>query len=57
MADDHARCVKVTEDNWRTATAPPSTGFTDIDGSRPDVWRYTEAAESGDRDIDPNDYR
>ena len=87
---------KVTEDNWRTATAPPGFavsespryvgravvalaadprrqrwnqrsvtsgqlaaeyGFTDIDGSRPDVWRYTEAVESGDRDIDPNDYR
>lgn len=87
---------KVTEDNWRTATAPPGFavsespryvgravvalaadlrrqrwnqrsvtsgqlaaeyGFTDIDGSRPDVWRYTEAVECGDRDIDPNDYR
>jgi NAD(P)-dependent dehydrogenase (short-subunit alcohol dehydrogenase family) len=87
---------KVTEDNWRTATAPPGFavsespryvgravvalaadprrqrwnqrsvtsgqlaaeyGFTDIDGSRPDVWRYSEAVERGDRDIDPNDYR
>ena len=36
---------------------PAEYGFTDIDGSRPDVWRYSEAAESGDRDIDPNDYR
>jgi NAD(P)-dependent dehydrogenase (short-subunit alcohol dehydrogenase family) len=32
-------------------------GFTDIDGSRPDVWRYDQAVESGDRDADPNDYR
>jgi NAD(P)-dependent dehydrogenase (short-subunit alcohol dehydrogenase family) len=87
---------KVTEENWRTATAPPGFavsespryvgraivalatdprrrrwnqrsvtsaqlaaeyGFTDIDGSRPDVWRYNEALESGDRDADPNDYR
>lgn len=87
---------KVTEDNWRTAAAPPGFavsespryvgravvalaadpkrqrwnqrsvtsgqlaaeyGFTDIDGSRPDVWRYMEAVESSDRDIDPNDYR
>jgi NAD(P)-dependent dehydrogenase (short-subunit alcohol dehydrogenase family) len=32
-------------------------GFTDIDGSRPDVWRYNQAVESGDRDADPNDYR
>jgi NAD(P)-dependent dehydrogenase (short-subunit alcohol dehydrogenase family) len=86
----------VTEDNWRTAAAPPGFavsespryvgravvalatdprrdrwnqksvtsaqlaaeyGFTDIDGSRPDVWRYDQAVESGDRDADPNDYR
>jgi NAD(P)-dependent dehydrogenase (short-subunit alcohol dehydrogenase family) len=32
-------------------------GFTDLDGSRPDVWRYHQAVESGDRDADPNDYR
>jgi NAD(P)-dependent dehydrogenase (short-subunit alcohol dehydrogenase family) len=87
---------KVTEENWRTAAAPPGFavsespryvgravlalatdprrdrwnqrsvtsaqlaaeyGFTDIDGSRPDVWRYNQAVESGDRDADPNDYR
>ena len=32
-------------------------GFTDVDGSRPDVWRYDQAVESGARDADPNDYR
>jgi NAD(P)-dependent dehydrogenase (short-subunit alcohol dehydrogenase family) len=32
-------------------------GFTDIDGSRPDVWRYDHAVESGNPDADPNDYR
>lgn len=87
---------KVTEDNWRSAVAPPGFavsespryvgravvalatdprrerwnqrsvtsaqlaaeyGFTDIDGSRPDVWRYNEAIESGDHDADSNDYR
>jgi NAD(P)-dependent dehydrogenase (short-subunit alcohol dehydrogenase family) len=86
----------VTEDNWRTAAAPPGFavsespryvgravvalandpqrarwnqhsvtsaqlaaeyGFTDIDGSRPDVWRYNEAVEHGNRDVSPNDYR
>jgi hypothetical protein len=86
----------VTEDNWRTAAAPPGFavsespryvgravvalatdptrqrwnqrsvtsaqlaaeyGFTDIDGSRPDVWRYEQAVEDGDRDADPNNYR
>jgi NAD(P)-dependent dehydrogenase (short-subunit alcohol dehydrogenase family) len=32
-------------------------GFTDIDGSRPDVWRYEEAVEGGNRDANPSDYR
>jgi hypothetical protein len=87
---------KVTEDNWRTAAAPPGFavsespryvgravaalaadprrerwnqqsvtsaqlaaeyGFTDIDGSRPDVWRYNQAVESGEQDVNPSDYR
>jgi NAD(P)-dependent dehydrogenase (short-subunit alcohol dehydrogenase family) len=87
---------KVTEDNWRTAAAPPGFavsespryvgravvaiasdprrerwnqksvtsgqlaaeyGFTDIDGSRPDVWRYNQAVENGDHDANPSDYR
>jgi NAD(P)-dependent dehydrogenase (short-subunit alcohol dehydrogenase family) len=86
----------VTEDNWRTAAAPPGFavsesprytgravvalaadpgrqrwnqqsvtsaqlaaeyGFTDIDGSRPDVWRYNQAVEKGDQHANPNDYR
>ena len=85
----------VTEDNWRTAAAPPGFavsespryvgravvalatdperarwnqrsvtsaqlaaeyGFTDIDGSRPDVWRYEQAVEGGEA-ANPNDYR
>jgi NAD(P)-dependent dehydrogenase (short-subunit alcohol dehydrogenase family) len=32
-------------------------GFTDIDGSRPDVWRYNQAVEDGDHDANPSDYR
>jgi hypothetical protein len=32
-------------------------GFTDIDGSRPDVWRYNEAIEAGDQNVNPSDYR
>jgi NAD(P)-dependent dehydrogenase (short-subunit alcohol dehydrogenase family) len=87
---------QVTEDNWRTAAAPPGFavsespryvgravaalaadperrrwnqrsvtsarlaaeyGFTDIDGSRPDVWRYTEDVEAGKRAANPADYR
>jgi NAD(P)-dependent dehydrogenase (short-subunit alcohol dehydrogenase family) len=86
----------VTEDNWRTAAAPPGFavsespryvgravvalatdpgrerwnqqsvtsaqlaaeyGFTDTDGSRPDVWRYEQAVADGNRDASPHDYR
>jgi NAD(P)-dependent dehydrogenase (short-subunit alcohol dehydrogenase family) len=32
-------------------------GFTDIDGSRPDVWRYNAAVEEGNREANPSDYR
>ena len=32
-------------------------GFTDVDGSRPDVWRYNRAVELGDTDVKPDDYR
>ena len=32
-------------------------GFTDIDGSRPNVWRYNEAVEAGDQNVNPSDYR
>jgi NAD(P)-dependent dehydrogenase (short-subunit alcohol dehydrogenase family) len=32
-------------------------GFTDLDGSRPDVWRYSEAVDHGNRDASPGDYR
>ena len=31
-------------------------GFTDVDGSQPDVWKYMEAIEAG-LDANPNDYR
>jgi NAD(P)-dependent dehydrogenase (short-subunit alcohol dehydrogenase family) len=32
-------------------------GYTDIDGSRPDVWRYTQDVEAGNRAANPEDYR
>jgi NAD(P)-dependent dehydrogenase (short-subunit alcohol dehydrogenase family) len=32
-------------------------GFTDLDGSRPDAWRYMADVESGRTDVDPRDYR
>ena len=32
-------------------------GFTDIDGSQPDVWRYIRDTAASDLDPDPDDYR
>jgi hypothetical protein len=32
-------------------------GFTDVDGSRPDVWRYMQDVENGDANADPSGYR
>ncbi len=32
-------------------------GFTDVDGSRPDIWRYIEEVRERGRAADPNDYR
>lgn len=31
--------------------------FTDVDGSRPDVWGYIQAVEDGDSDANPRDFR
>ena len=32
-------------------------GFTDVDGSRPDVWRCIQAVEDGEQDANPSDDR
>ena len=32
-------------------------GFTDIDGSRPDVWKFEQAMENGGHNPNPNDFR
>jgi NAD(P)-dependent dehydrogenase (short-subunit alcohol dehydrogenase family) len=32
-------------------------GFTDIDGTRPDVWRFIETVRDAGLDADPDDYR
>ena len=45
--------------NQRSATSGQLAaiyGFTDLDGSRPDVWKYNEDVEAG-IDADPEDYR
>jgi hypothetical protein len=32
-------------------------GFTDVDGSRPDIWRYIEQAREPGHEVDFDDYR
>jgi hypothetical protein len=32
-------------------------GFTQLDGSRPDIWRYIEEVREPDREANPDDYR
>jgi hypothetical protein len=32
-------------------------GFTDVDGSRPDVWRFIEVAREPGEHVDFDDYR
>jgi hypothetical protein len=32
-------------------------GFTDLDGSRPDIWRYLEETRERGLEADPDDYR
>ncbi|MDA0637265.1 SDR family oxidoreductase [Nonomuraea sp. MCN248] len=39
-----------------SGTLAKEYGFTDVDGSRPDVWRYLADTEGGKR-VDPDDYR
>jgi NAD(P)-dependent dehydrogenase (short-subunit alcohol dehydrogenase family) len=45
--------------NQRSATSGQlalTYGFTDVDGSQPNVWKYNEDVDAG-RQADPNDYR
>ena len=46
----HQRCVS-------SGQLASEYGFTDIDGSRPDVWAYERDVEEGRQGLDPNDYR
>jgi len=56
LATDPRR-VRWNQRSVTSAQLAAEYGFTDIDGSRPDVWRYEQAAEKGGQDINPNDYR
>jgi NAD(P)-dependent dehydrogenase (short-subunit alcohol dehydrogenase family) len=56
LASDCGR-ARWNQQSVTSAQLAAEYGFTDIDGSRPDVWRYMEAAEAGNRDVDPEAYR
>jgi hypothetical protein len=50
------------EDRARTAVAltpgwPREYGFTDLDGSQPDAWRYLVEVQDAARPADPTGYR
>ena len=55
LASDSER-ARHNQRSLTSAQLAAEYGFTDIDGTRPDVWRYNQDIESG-RDVDPNDYR
>jgi NAD(P)-dependent dehydrogenase (short-subunit alcohol dehydrogenase family) len=51
---DRARWNQMSVDSGRLAL---EYGFTDLDGSQPDVWRYIEDTTDRGLDADPDDYR
>jgi NAD(P)-dependent dehydrogenase (short-subunit alcohol dehydrogenase family) len=51
---DRSRWNQQSVDSGRLAR---EYGFTDVDGSRPDVWRYIADVTEGGREADPGDYR
>jgi hypothetical protein len=51
-----------TRERWNrrsvtSARLAAEYGCSDLDGSRPDVWRYNQAVEDGDQDTTPEDLR
>jgi len=56
IASDPGR-ARCNQKSVTSAQVAAEYGFTDIDGSRPDVWRYAQALDSGAQDANPSDYR
>lgn len=56
IASDPGR-ARWNQKSVTSAQVAAEYGFTDIDGSRPDVWRYEQALDSGAQDANPSDYR
>lgn len=55
LAGDPGR-ARWNQQSVTSAQLAAEYGFTDIDGSRPDVWKYMEAEEAGGN-VDPEAYR
>jgi len=52
-----ARRARWNQRSMTSAQLANEYGFTDVDGSRPDVWRYIQTVESGDPEANPSDFR
>ena len=55
LAADTAR-ARWNQRSVTSADIAAAYGFTDVDGSRPDIWRYLEAVDAG-KEPDPDAYR
>ena len=56
MATDAQR-ARWNQQSMTSGQLAAEYGFTDVDGSRPDVWRYLQDVEDGNQDADPAEYR
>jgi len=56
LAADPAR-ARWNQRSVSSAELAHEYGFTDVDGSRPDIWRYFEDSRAGGRPADLGDYR
>jgi hypothetical protein len=53
----NARRARFNQRSLTSGALAAEYGFTDLDGSRPDVWRYKSDVEKGKPDANPEDYR
>jgi NAD(P)-dependent dehydrogenase (short-subunit alcohol dehydrogenase family) len=56
LAADPAR-ARWNQRSVSSAELAHECGFTDVDGSRPDIWRYFDDSRAGERPADLWDYR
>ncbi len=56
MASDPARS-RWNQQSVHSGQLAREYGFTDVDGSQPDIWRFIEGIREPGLDADPADYR